>query len=313
MERDGTVGPSFSDRHELGGNAVQDFTGKVAVVTGGASGIGEGLVTALLEEGAKVLIADVERPVLDETLGRLEGKGEVSGIVTDVSDPASVEACAQQVYDRYGVCHLLFNNAGVGGGGVAKPWNWTPNDWKWCVGVNLFGVAYCIHSFVPRMIEGGEEGWVVNTSSNNGGYQPMADLAVYAASKAGVTAVTECLANAFVDEGTKLHAAVFYPGGNGFLATRLWNSGRNRPAELAREYAHTDQQWDYQEHKSRMEAAGVRDADLVELGHFVLGAIRDGKFIIQMNPGPSGELMKQRAEKIGRGELPTVARGGFDS
>jgi NAD(P)-dependent dehydrogenase (short-subunit alcohol dehydrogenase family) len=292
------------------GSSVQDFRDKVAVVTGGASGIGEGLVGALLDEGARVVIADVERSVLDETLARLEGRGEVSGITTDMSDPASVEACAEQVYDRYGVCHLLFNNAGVGGGGVAKPWNWTPNDWRWCIGVNVFGVGYSIHSFVPRMIEGGEEGWVVNTSSDNGGIQPMADLAVYAASKAAVTAVTECLANAFRNEGTSLHAAVFYPGGNGLLETRLWNSGRNRPPELAREHPHVDQQWDYQEHKARMEASGVKVADLVELGRFVLQGIRDEKFVIKWDTESSGDLLAQRAELIRTGALPTVERGG---
>jgi NAD(P)-dependent dehydrogenase (short-subunit alcohol dehydrogenase family) len=227
-----------------------------------------------------------------------------------VSKPASVEACAAQVYDRYGVCHLLFNNAGVGGGGVAKPWNWTPNDWKWCIGVNVFGVGNCVHSFVPRMIEGGEEGWVVNTSSDNGGIQPMADLAVYAASKAAVTAITECLANAFRNEGTAMHAAVFYPGGNGLLETRLWNSGRNRPPELAREYPHVDAQWDYQEHKSRMEASGVQVADLVELGRFVLQGIRDERFVIKWDTQSSADLLAQRAELIRSGALPTVERGG---
>jgi NAD(P)-dependent dehydrogenase (short-subunit alcohol dehydrogenase family) len=289
---------------------VQDFNGRVAVVTGGASGIGEGLVEALLQEGAKVVIADIEQPVLDEALGRLAGKGEVSGVVTDVSRPDSVEACAQQVYDTYGVCHLLFNNAGVGGGGVAKPWNWTPNDWAWCFGVNLFGVGHCVRSFVPRMIEGGEEGWVVNTSSGDGGFQPLADLGVYASSKAAVSTYTECLALAFANEGTNLHAAVFYPGGNGLLETRLWNSGRNRPAELAREFAHVDQQWDYQDHKKQMEASGVQVADLVALGHSVLDGMREGKFILQLNTESSGDLMMQRAEKIGRGELPTIKRGG---
>ena len=289
---------------------MEDFAGKVAVVTGGASGIGAGIVEALLRDGAKVVIADVEKPVLDETIATLAELGDVSGVVTDVSDAASVEACAEQVYERHGVCHLLFNNAGVGGGGVAKPWNWTSNDWKWCIGVNVFGVGHSISSFVPRMIAGGEDGWVVNTSSDNGGYQPMADLAVYAASKAAVTAVTECLENAFRNEGTRLHASVFYPGGNGLLETRLWNSGRNRPAGLAREHAHVDQQWDYQEHKARMEASGVQVADLVELGQSVLQGIRDGRFIIQWNIEPSGELMKQRADRISRAELPTINRGG---
>lgn len=286
------------------------WSGKVAVVTGGASGIGAGLVEALLQGGAKVVIADVERQVLDDTVARLKALGDVSGIVTDVSDPASVEACAEAVYAAHGVCNLLFLNAGVGGGGVAKPWNWTPNDWKWCFGVNLFGVGHCVASFVPRMISGGDEGWVVTTSSDDGGFQPLPDLGVYASSKAAVSTYTECLANALINEGTRLRAAVFYPGGNGLLETRLWNSGRNRPAQLAREHAHVDQQWDYQEHKKRMEEQGVEVADLVELGHFALDRLLEGKFVIQMDTQRSGELMAERAARIGRGELPTVKRGG---
>ena len=92
-----------------------------------------------------------------------------------------------------------------------------------------------------------------------------------------MSAYTECLANAFINEGTKLRAAVFYPGGNGLLETRLWNSGRNRPAELAREHPHIDQQWDYQEHKKQMEDRGVKVADLVELGHSVLDGAPRGE------------------------------------
>jgi NAD(P)-dependent dehydrogenase (short-subunit alcohol dehydrogenase family) len=279
---------------------VEDFASKVAVVTGGASGIGAGLVEALLEHGARVVIADIEEDVLEATVTSLQGRGEVSGIVTDVSDPSSVEACAQYVYDAYGVCHLLFNNAGVGGGGVAKPWNWTPNDWRWCFGVNVFGVGYCVSSFVPKMIAGGDEGWVVNTSSGDGGFQPLADLGVYAASKAAVTSFTEALANAFANEGTRLRAAVFYPGGDGLLETRLWNSGRNRPPELAREHAHVDAQWDYQAVK----------AQVLSSGRAVLEALREGRFVISADPAADAELLRRRAERIGRGELPTVKRGG---
>jgi len=290
---------------------VDDVRAAVAVVTGGASGIGEGLAEALLDEGATVVIADVEATVLDATVERLRSHGEVWGIVTDVSRPDSVEACAQKVYERHGACHLLFNNAGVGGGGVAKPWHWTPNDWAWCFGVNVFGVGHCVSAFVPRMIAGGQEGWIVNTSSGDGGFQPLPDLGVYAASKAAVTTFTECLANALVAEGTKLRAAVFYPGGNGLLETRLWNSGRNRPAELAREHPHVDAQWDYQEVKRRMQESGTPVADLVALGRSVLEGIRQSKFVISLDTASSGALMEERARRIGRGELPTVERDGI--
>lgn len=292
---------------------MENLTDKVAVVTGGASGIGAGLAEALLDEGVRVVLADVEQSVLDETVDRLSAKGEVRGIVTDVSSFESVMACADAVFESYRTCHLLFNNAGVGGGGVAKPWNWTPNDWRWCFGVNVFGVGYCVTAFVPRMLDGGEEGWVVNTSSGDGGFQPLPDLGVYAASKAAVSTYTESLANAFVNEGTKLRAAVFYPGGNGLMETRLWNSGRNRPAELAREHPHVDEQWDYATIKEQLAAKGVQVADLVALGHSVLAALREGKFIISLDAKANGELMRERAEKISRAELPTVSRGGvFD-
>jgi NAD(P)-dependent dehydrogenase (short-subunit alcohol dehydrogenase family) len=159
------------------------------------------------------------------------------------------------------------------------------------------------------MIEGGEEGWVVTTSSSNGGFQPLPDLAIYAASKAGVTTFTEALAKAFADSGSRLGASVFYPGGTGVLETALWNSGRNRPAELEREYAHVDQQWDYQEYKKKMDEAGVKVADLVELGRVVLQGISDGRFVIGLGLEANGELLASRAERIGRGELPTVSTG----
>jgi len=289
---------------------VEELRGKVAVVTGGASGIGEGLATALLEEGARVVIADVEEATLRSTVARLGAAGDVAGVVTDVARPESVEACAGEVYRMYGACHLLFNNAGVGGGGVAKPWNWTPNDWAWCFGVNVFGVGHCVAAFVPRMIDGGDEGWIVNTSSGDGGFQALADLGVYAASKAAVSTFTECLANALVAAGTKLRAAVFYPGGNGLLETRLWNSGRNRPPELAREHPHVDPQWDYETIKGEMLASGVPVADLVELGRSVIRGLREGRFVISLDTAASGVLMEERARRIGRGELPTVPRGG---
>jgi len=152
---------------------MRDVAGKVAVVTGGANGIGRGIVEALLEEGTRVVIGDVEQPVLERTVAELQDRGDVVGIRTDVSDLASVEALAASVFKRYGACHLLFNNAGVTTGGGGLPWEQEPNDWRWCFSVNVFGVANGVLAFVPRMLKSGEPGVVVNTSSGDGGIAPV--------------------------------------------------------------------------------------------------------------------------------------------
>src|ERR1700682_4711313 len=154
-------------------NEFADLRGLVAVVTGGAGGIGRGIVEALLEEGVKVVIADIEQPVLDRTVAELAPRGEVTGVRTDVADFDSVDPPARLVFDRYGRCNLLFNNAGVTSGGGGKPWEQEANDWRWCFSVNVFGVANGMLSFVPRMIESGQPGVVVNTSSMDGGIAPV--------------------------------------------------------------------------------------------------------------------------------------------
>ncbi len=212
---------------------LMDVRDKVAVVTGGASGIGRGIVHALLDAGAKVVIADVETGALDTTVGELTHRGDVCGVRTDVSDPASVAVLADAVYDRHGACHLLFNNAGVTSGGGGLPWEQEPNDWRWCFGVNVFGVAHGILEFVPRMLAGGEEGVIVNTSSGDGGIAPVPYASVYASSKAAISCLTEALAHQLIENDTKLRAAVFYPSG-GLMDTGLWTAQRNRPPELAR-------------------------------------------------------------------------------
>ena len=165
----------------------------VAVVTGGASGIGKGIVGALLRHGAKVVIADIEQSAIDETVAEMSAHGDVTGIRTDITDEASVKALADAVYERHGKVNLLYNNAGVTSGGGGKPWQQEPNDWRWCFGVNVFGTAICTSEFVPRMIEGGHPGQVINTSSGDGGFAPVPTASVYAASKAAVSCFTEPL------------------------------------------------------------------------------------------------------------------------
>jgi NAD(P)-dependent dehydrogenase (short-subunit alcohol dehydrogenase family) len=123
---------------------LDDLSGKVAVVTGGAAGIGRGITEALLEQGVRVVIADVEEPVLQAAVTELGAADSVRGVLTDVSSAASVEAMAKDVFAEEGACRLLFNNAGVTSGGGGRPWEQEPNDWAWCFSVNVFGVANCM-------------------------------------------------------------------------------------------------------------------------------------------------------------------------
>ncbi len=289
---------------------MQDLNGRVAVVTGGAGGIGRGIVEALLEEGARVVIADVEEPVLEKTVGELSDRGEIRGVRTDVSDFDSVDALAQSVYETEGACHLLFNNAGVTSGGGGKPWEQESNDWRWCYSVNVFGVAHGVLAFVPRMLESGEPGVVVNTSSQDGGIAPVPYASVYASSKASVSCLTESLAHQLAATGGDVRAAIFYPSG-GLLETGLWTAQRNRPSSLARQKERAPAPGTtFEEFKKQLAAAGLPTdtVDLPELGRFLLQGIKDGKFVISHGLEDAADLLHARADAIAKGDLPPAAR-----
>ncbi len=288
---------------------MDDLSGRVAVVTGGAAGIGRGITEALLEEGARVVIADVEEPVLDLAIKELSDLGPVRGVLTDVSSAASVEALAADVFATEGACHLLFNNAGVTSGGGGRPWEQEANDWTWCFSVNVFGVANGMLSFVPRMIESGQPGVVVNTSSMDGGIAPVPYASVYASSKAAISCLSEALAHQLIAAGTEVRAAVFYPSG-GLLDTGLWTAQRNRPPELARVTPRPPAPGTtFEEFKAQMAAAGraVEVMDLHELGRFCVEGVKRGDFIIGHGLDESAALLHRRADAIGRGQLPPAA------
>ncbi|MCA9511270.1 MAG: SDR family NAD(P)-dependent oxidoreductase [Myxococcales bacterium] len=291
---------------------MQEFRGRVAVVTGGASGIGKALAKALLAEGAKVVVADVERGALDATAAELGARGgDLASVVCDVSDPASVSALADAVYARHGACHLLFNNAGVGAPNL-NVWETTPNDWKWVHGVNVLGVAHGVQAFVPRMLEGGEEGVVVNTSSGDGGIHPLAGQVVYATSKAAVSILTECLQAQLSGLGTKLRASIFYPSG-GLLPTGIWTTRRNRPAELAREKpAPEGSEITFDAFMESMKKVGVElpVQDLDELARFALDGIRAGDFVIMIGREQMEAQLADRARKLASGACPTTLELG---
>ncbi|MEZ4333141.1 MAG: SDR family NAD(P)-dependent oxidoreductase [Myxococcota bacterium] len=283
---------------------MKDWKGKVAVVTGGAGDIGKAIAKALLSRGVKVVLSDVEQKALDRAVAELAPLGEVRGIRTDVSKPESVEALAEQVYAVHGVCHLLFNNAGVGAPSV-NVWETTVNDWKWVHGVNVMGVVHGIQSFVPRMIAGGQPGHVVNTSSGDGGIAPLGGQSVYASSKACVSIISECLEVQLRQQHPQLKATIFYPAG-GVLKTGIWSCDRNRPPELAREKPSGQPADLMGAFMKAAEESGmqVEFQDLDELAASLLADLETGRFVSMIGIEGAGETLRQRAEKIGRGEAP---------
>jgi NAD(P)-dependent dehydrogenase (short-subunit alcohol dehydrogenase family) len=283
-----------------------ELDGSVAVITGGAGGIGRGIVGALLRRGVTVAIADVEPGAISSAVDALSTLGTVSGHQVDITDESAVAALADEVYAAHGHVDLLFNNAGVTSGGGGKPWQQEPNDWRWCFGVNVFGMAICTSAFVPRMISAGRPGQVVNTSSGDGGFAPVPTASVYAASKAAVSCFTESLHHNLVAEGTQLRASVFYPSG-GLLRTGLFTASRNRPAALARQGAATGRKgMTFDEMKSMLAAAGrdVTEADLDELGDFVVDEVAARRFLIARDVEDTVALLHRRAEAIGRRQVP---------
>jgi NAD(P)-dependent dehydrogenase (short-subunit alcohol dehydrogenase family) len=270
---------------------MDSFAGKVAVVTGAASGIGRALATRFGAEGMRVVMADVEQPVLEAAAGELAGRigaDNVLAVPTDVRDDAAVDALAAATFDRFGTAHVVCNNAGVGTGGLA--WTVPADRWRWIVDVNLLGVAHGIRAFVPRMIEQGE-GHVVNTASSAGILTGPA-MSPYFATKHAVVALSESLHFDLALTGAAVGVSVLCPE---WVRTNIADSERNRPAEVAEAVAPEGMD---------PEVARAFIRSLVEGGippeaaaDAVLDAIRTGRFWILTHPN-TVKAARQRWDAI---------------
>ncbi len=275
---------------------MREFKGKVAVITGAASGIGRGIAERCVGAGMKVVLADVNESDLAKTETELKNAGgTVLGVRTDVSKRSDVERLARQALDRFCQVDLLFNNAGVVA--VGAPWEATWNDWEWAIDVNLWGVIHGIKVFTPLMLAQNTECYIVNSSSTAG--LIVGSLAApYAVTKHAVVALSENLYLTLQQRKSLVKVAVLCPG---FVRTGIANAERNRPAELRNEPTEgtPQMQADVDAFKAAVEA-GMTPLQVADV---VFEAIRKEQFYILPDPEWI-ELIKLRTDKLLRLENP---------
>jgi NAD(P)-dependent dehydrogenase (short-subunit alcohol dehydrogenase family) len=257
---------------------MRDLKGKVAVVTGAASGIGRGLAERFGREGMRVVLADIEETPLAAARAAVESLGaEAIAVTTDVSNRWQVEALARRALEAYGAVHVLCNNAGVGAGGMA--WELSAADWEWVLGVNLWGVIHGIRAFVPQMVAQGQ-GHVVNTASI-AGLVAAPGLAAYCASKHAVVAISECLHHDLtMRTGGQVRVSVLCPA---WVKTRIADAERNRPASLARPESQVPSPQD-QMMEQMLRAAVAGGMEPASVAEHVVQAIVNDRFWVLTHP-----------------------------
>lgn len=287
-----------------------ELQGRVAVITGGAGGIGRAMGERFAHEGMRVVLADVQAEPLARTVDELRAGGlEVIGVPTDVTSYDSVEALRDQTLAAYGAVHVLCNNAGIGAGAEGHMWDHELNDWRWAMAVNVWGVIHGINAFVPGMVASGEEGCVVNTSSGNGGVSPLASTPQYAVTKAAVVTLTECLYAQLQEVGSKVTAAVLFPGPH-MLRTGLFESWRTRPEQFAKQRPRSTPYTTVEMLEEQMRAAGIEPqyTPVEHVAAQVVDALREDRFWIQPPSDRIDAQIRARAESMLARTNPTYLR-----
>jgi NAD(P)-dependent dehydrogenase (short-subunit alcohol dehydrogenase family) len=248
---------------------MEDCRDRVAVVTGGASGIGRAMAERFAAEGMRLVLADLEEAALAATVADLDAAGAaVVGVVADVSVAGDVAAVRDRALHEFGAVHVVCNNAGVSGGGILG----SPLElWRWVVSVNLWGVVHGVHTFLPLLLEQ-DEGHIVNTASL-AGLHGVPGLGIYCTTKAAVVGLSESLWHDLANLGSAVGVSVLCPG---FVQTRIGESARNAPAAL--------DHWKGSEsaEATRQLANALADAgiDPAVVAGEVFDAIRDRRFYV---------------------------------
>jgi NAD(P)-dependent dehydrogenase (short-subunit alcohol dehydrogenase family) len=257
---------------------MRELAGKVAVITGAGSGFGREFARIGAREGMKLVLADVQQDALDGAVEEMRGAGaEALGVIADVSSAADVERLAARAWERFGAVHLLFNNAGVaGGGGFA--WESSLKDWQWILGVNVMGVVHGIRAFVPRMLKQDCECHVVNTASAAGLVSaPL--MSAYNVSKHAVVTLSETFFHDLRVANAKVGVSVLCPA---FVPTNIRSSERNRPPQLSDDTPATPSQVAARERSEKAVSSGRLSA--AEVASMTFEAVRENRFYVITHP-----------------------------
>ncbi len=274
---------------------MQDFTNKVAVVTGAASGIGRAMAQRFAAEGMRLVLADIEPAPLLEVAGKLRAAGtQVISERVDVSQPDELDNLAARAYGEFGAVHLLCNNAGILPPG-APVWKEPLGTWNWTLNVNFFGVLHGVQAFVPRMLEAGNEAHIVNTASLAGlTTRPL--MSAYNVSKHAVVALSECLYAELQLTTDKIGVSVLCPA---FSKTRLAESARNKPEGVDADPSASFGFYDALRHVVE------EGTPPEEIASAVVEAVREKRFWILTHPQLSHGI-RERFESILSGTNPPL-------
>ncbi len=275
---------------------MQNLSGRVAVITGAASGIGLAVARLCAEEGMRVVLADIEQAALDSVVGEFRENGhDVIGVQVDVSKYADVERMAHETLAAFGKVHFLFNNAGVSSGSTV--WETTLEDWDWVMGVNVMGVIHGIKAFTPIMLAQDEEAHIVNTASI-AGLIAGPSMGAYRVSKHAVVAISETLYLELDQNGSKIGVSVLCPA---WVKTRIFESERNRPKD--KDISTTTDPLIAAQLESSQQAVLHDSISPEELAEHVLDAIKADRFYILTHPKYTGAIA-YRMRDILNGDNP---------
>jgi NAD(P)-dependent dehydrogenase (short-subunit alcohol dehydrogenase family) len=292
---------------------VKDFRGKVAVITGGASGVGRSLAFALGRRGAKIAIGDVDGSAMEQ-VGQDLASENIEAIVEhcDVTSLESLVALADAATEKLGGLDLVFANAGIGAGEAGSMWDYSEKDWQWCFNVNVWGVINSIRAFMPRLVASGQPAHFVVTGSGNGAYTILPDAPIYTASKAAVHAITENLHYQVQAGGLPVRVSALFPGPH-VVDTGLFNSGRVRPEELKKESEGNESGINSVADMKRMMAEFGMELQTThpdEVAAMALKGLEQDAFWLLETTPETDEKIRARAQMILNRETPVPATVG---